>query len=110
MLYIKKGTIRLTRGDTARFEVEITNDLTGQPYEMQEGDVLCFTVKRTVYETEFLIRKEVQHSTSFSLAPADTASLAFGRYVYDVQLTTAAGDVFTVIEPNTFEILTEVTT
>lgn len=110
MLYVKNGTIRLTRGDTARFDVTIHNDISGEDYQMQNGDVLRFTVKRTVNDTEALISKEVQSSTSFSLAPADTSGLSFGRYLYDVQLTTAAGDVFTVIEPSTFELLTEVTT
>ena len=40
------GTIRLTRGDTARFTVNLDNEATKQPYEIQSDDVVTFSVKR----------------------------------------------------------------
>ena len=40
--------------------------------------------------------------------PADTHELDFGKYVYDVELTTGT-DVYTVIEPSCFEVMKEVT-
>ena len=47
MLYVlEDGTIRLTRGDTARLTVDISNDLTQNSYEIQDGDMLTLTVKK----------------------------------------------------------------
>jgi hypothetical protein len=42
--------------------------------------------------------------------PKDTAGLEFGDYVYDVELCTAEGDVYTVIAKTGFKIREEVTT
>ena len=53
MLYVlDDGTIRLTRGDTARLSTVISNGATGQPYEIQPNDVLTLTVKKTVKDLE----------------------------------------------------------
>lgn len=47
MLYIKDdGTIRLTRGDTARLTVPITNLVDQSEYAMQADDTLYLTVKK----------------------------------------------------------------
>lgn len=110
MLYIEKdGIIRLTRGDTARLTVKILNDLDGNEYEPSETDVLRLTIKRTVKDLEPLVQKVITGSSQFYIVPDDTKDLSFGKYQYDVELTTASGDVYTVIEPSTFEILKEVT-
>lgn len=39
------GAIRLTRGDTARLSVSITNDQTGSEYTIAPGDNLTLTVR-----------------------------------------------------------------
>lgn len=110
MLYINKdGTIRLTRGDTARLTVTINNDFDGKPYEITETDVLKLTVKRSVRDTIPAFQKSVTGSNKFYIVPDDTKDLVFGKYIYDVELTTVGGDVYTVIEPTIFEILKEVT-
>lgn len=110
MLHVlDNGSIKLTRGDTARLNVSIKNTTLDEDYEIAADDVLTLTVKKTVNDSEPLVQKAVTGSASFKLEPADTASLAYGKYKYDVQLATAAGDVYTVIEPSTFEITSEVT-
>lgn len=110
MLYINKdGTIRLTRGDTARLTVTINNDFDDKPYEITETDVLKLTVKRSVRDTTPAFQKSVTGSNKFYIVPDDTKDLVFGKYIYDVELTTVGGDVYTVIEPTIFEILKEVT-
>lgn len=110
MLYVlEDGTIRLTRGDTARLTVDISNDLTQNFYEIQDGDVLTLTVKKTIKDTTACLQKTANSSNMLYIQPEDTSELEFRKYVYDVQLTTAAGDVYTVIEPSTFEIMPEVT-
>lgn len=103
------GAIKMTRGDTARLTVAITKELDGSAYTMEPADTLTLTVKKFVNDREAQLQKTVTGSGLFSIEPADTAGLPFGRYQYDVQLTTAAGDVYTVIGPACFEILKEVT-
>lgn len=110
MLYVNSdGCIRLTRGDTARLTVSIVNELTDSDYIIGESDVLVLTVKKSVKDSAPLFQKTEVGSTIFRIDPVDTNSLGFGKYKYDVQLTTANGEVYTIIEPNIFEILPEVT-
>ena len=110
MLYINvDGSIRLTRGDTARFSVKINNDISDNEYDIQDNDELKFSVKRKIKDETPCVQKSITGTNTFIIEPQDTDRLAFGSYVYDVQLTTAGGDVYTVIEPTLFEILTEVT-
>lgn len=110
MLYIDNdNTIHLTRGDTARISVPITNEQTGTDYELTDKDTLILTIKKRETDSTSLLQKIINGSSTFYIQPIDTKDLAFGKYVYDVQLTTEAGDVYTVIVPTTFEILKEVT-
>ena len=109
MLYIDDKTIKLTRGDTARLTVPIINLANNGEYTMESGDILYFTVKKTAKDSDFLFQKSVTGSNSIHIRPEDTVTLSFGKYKYDVQLTTATGDVYTVIEPSTFEVMEEIT-
>ena len=108
MLKVSNGTVTLTRGDTARLTVDIADE-AGAAYEMAAGDTLALTVKRSTADADALISKALKGSSTFVLGPADTSGLAYGRYRYDVQLTTAAGDVFTVCGPSAFVVAEEVT-
>ena len=109
MLYIECGNkIRLTRGDTARLKVPIINETTGNEYTIANNDTLTMTLKKTTKDAEPIFKKVLVGLDTFHIEPSDTKSLEFGKYVYDVELLTADGDNYTVIEPATFEILTEV--
>jgi phage gp45-like len=110
VLYIQHGgKIRLTRGDTAILKVDIVNDITGDEYIVANDDTLTFTMAKNYDDERPLIQKTIKGSNSFHIEPKDTSNLEFGEYIYDVELVTASGDVYTVIEPVTFEILKEVT-
>ena len=110
MLFVSEcGAIALTRGDTARLTVSIVNDDSGEPYEIQNDDTLTLSIKKTVKDENALVSKTIDGTDTFHIEPKDTSELSFGMYVYDVQLTTSDGDVYTVIPPSKFEILTEVT-
>lgn len=110
MLYVSSdSTIQLTRGDTARLSVSILNDLTNSEYIIGEKDTLRLTVKKSVNDVTPVFQKVVKGSNQFYIEPSDTKDISFGRYLYDVELTTASEDVYTVIVPTTFEILKEVT-
>ncbi len=103
------NTIELTRGDSAYISVPITNEMTGDEYKMASSDTLRFTIKRKETDEGVLVQKTAIGTNSFHILPSDTAALAFGKYVYDVELTTASGDVYTVIVPTEFKLLKEVT-
>lgn len=108
LIVSKNGEIRLTRGDTARFTVAVTND-EGKAYEIQKDDILTLSVKKDVKDVEYALQKEITGSDTFHIEPSDTAGLEFGKYKYDVQIKQAGGDIYTVIAPTEFEILKEVT-
>lgn len=103
------GSVSLTRGDTARLTVSISNETDGNEYAIQSGDTLTLTVKKSTKDEEPALQKVLDGTSTFHIEPKDTAHLAFGKYKYDVQLNTASGDVYTVIDSTTFEILEEVT-
>lgn len=102
------GVVQLTRGDTAELEVTIKKS-DGTAYDMQPDDKLVFSVKKDIKSTEYDIQKTVIGSNVICIDPIDTASLVFAKYLYDVELRTATGAVYTVIPPTTFEVATEVT-
>ena len=104
------NTIHLTRGDTARLLIDrAMNAVTGKEYVFTEEDEVALTVKKTVMDTSPAVQIHVPGGEVLHIKPEDTKALAFGLYVYDVQLTTAEKDIYTVIPPTTFEILKEVT-
>ena len=107
---IKKTTIFLTRGDTFKAQLSLV-DREGNPYEPQPGDAIRFACKKDYSDpdTEVLIVKVVPTDTLIlELEPEDTKELPFGNYVYDIQLTTAAGEVDTFITKGTLTITEEV--
>lgn len=104
---LNDSTIKLTRGDSAYLEIPLTYD-TGEAYELQQDDQLSFGLKRSIKDGACCLLKTVSGTNIFKLLPEDTANLDFASYKYDVQLNTADGDVFTVINNATFIVLPEV--
>ena len=102
------NTINLTRGDSCDIIFTIY-DLNGDVYELHEGDTVLFTIKINCETSDIIIQKDITADCVISLSHNDTKSLAYGSYVYDVQLTTAGDDVYTVIAPAVFNITKEVT-
>lgn len=110
MLYIEANNkIRLTRGDTARFRIPITNLVNNIEYTIGSSDILYFTVKKNSKDDTFLFQKTSIGSNLIHIRPEDTANLSFGKYKYDVEINTESGDVYTVVEPAIFEIMEEIT-
>lgn len=108
MLYINENAIKLTRGDTAYLSVSLQM-ATGEEYIMSKDDELTLTIKENTFVSEELMRKTITGESIFHIKPTDTCNIPFGKYKYDIQLTTSNGDVYTVIDVDTFEILQEVT-
>ena len=107
MLYITGNAIKLTRGDTAFLTVPLV--CNNEEYTMGPDDVLVLSMKEYITDPRAVLRKEVKGGNVFHIEPNDTSGLPFGKYKYDIQLNMANGDVFTVIDVDTFEILQEVT-
>lgn len=102
-------TIYLTRGDTFRRRVNMKFLDTGELYTPAENDVIRFVVKRNYSDAQPIITKIIPNDTQMlNLAPADTKTLDFGSYVYDIELTKANGDVDTFIAKASLIITEEV--
>ncbi len=99
--------IKITRGDSAVFHLNILQK-NNTPYIIKEEDTVLFTVKKNTKIKDYLIQKNVVNG-NIVLTPQDTSNLEYGEYFYDVQLKTADGLVDTVIPPNKFKVLEEVT-
>lgn len=94
MFEIKDNIIKLTKGDSAVIRVEIVFE-NGDPYVMGTGDVLRFTVRKKPTSDILL---QVESSTNIINIPhSQTQNLEPGSCCYDIELTTASGEVFTVV-------------
>ncbi len=102
-------TIWMTRGDTVRIELTLT-DLSGNPYVPDAGDQILFTVKKSYKDKEALFVKEVDLTNLvLTIEPEDTNNLQMNKdYEYDMQLTKANGDIDTFITPSILHIAEEV--
>lgn len=105
----KNGGISLTRGDSARLDIVIMLDDDHERYQMKESDYLYFTVRTSTKNPVKAIFKTSSGISRITLLPTDTEFLSCGKYVYDIQLITGEGDVYTIIPPSVFELMPEVT-
>jgi len=99
--------ISMTRGDSESLTVRCPQ----LPFE--NGDAVCLTLREDA-ESAIALQKVVTAFTDegeavIGIDPADTAPLAFGDYVYDVQLTRADGTVTTLVPIARFTLTEEVT-
>ena len=110
MVSINGSTITITRGDTLDATLELfTGD--GAPYEVQEGDVIRFALKRNYADKETVLYKDIPIDTlRLRLEATETKRLraAWTPYVYDIQLTTADGTVDTFIDRGKLIVTEEV--
>lgn len=108
MVRIEGTTISLVRGDSLNLTVSLFMP-DGDQYVPDPGDSLRFALKKSFKDAEVLIQKTIPLETMvLTIDPEDTKVLEFGRYDYDIELTTAAGLVDTVIPCSAFNILPEV--
>ena len=106
----KDNTIHLTRGDTARFSLgRIVNTVTKTNYTPTADDTVTMTIKKTALDEAPCVQLTAPGGEVLHIKPEDTKAMAFGKYVYDIQITMADGDVYTIVPPATFDLLKEVT-
>lgn len=109
MSYSVSGTtITLTRGDTFMADITI-NKQDDAPYTPVEGDSVRFAMKSSYEDAEPVLTKDIPiDSLQLILEPEDTKGLAFGQYIYDIQLTKASGEVDTFITKAKLKLTEEV--
>lgn len=107
MFKINETAITLTKGDSFYCQIELTKN--GEAYTPAEGDVIRFGLKKSPFDTDALLEKVVPNDTLLlHLASADTKTLGAGKYVYDLEITYANGDVDTFINQAEFNLVLEV--
>lgn len=98
-----------TRGDTNTYQVTAFKPPPNQAQALDlTGASLWFSVRRSLRDADPLIQKTVgvgivvaapvSGLATISLSPADTAALAPGPYVYDVQVKEPSGRVTTIVQ------------
>jgi len=104
MYTIENNNISLTRGDTLIVQINIKQD--GSDYIPDSGDIIYFALKHNTMDSkreryldkEPLILKMIPNDTLIlRLESVETKNLAFGRYVYEIELTKEDGTVDTFI-------------
>ena len=116
MAYSVNGTtITVTRGDTVDIQLDIYDGESA--YVPETGDAIRFAMKHdrlnvsgTDYaDTSPLLTVVIDPTDPvLHLDPADTKTLGFGKYVYDIELTHADDSVDTFITASVFVIAPEV--
>jgi hypothetical protein len=111
MLQIKGTAIYLTRGDTARIQLTLSDD-NGE-YTPASGDRIRFAMKRRMSDS-YAILTEIEIPTDtlvLQIDPEHTQALPYSKtrpYKYDIEVTSASGSVDTVIADADFYIMPEV--
>lgn len=105
MLKIEDNNIYLTRGDSAKFLLDIT-DADGLPYTLKSTDELIFSVRRIVGKGEVILYKKFT-LPEFALQSVDTRDLSFGTYKYDIFLHNTATNKYDTFIADRLFVLTE---
>ena len=104
----------ITRGDDAYLDLELRQPTFPYDiYEFKSSDVVVLSVRKSrdadVDDNNPILLQIPLENGRFHIRPEDTEFMDFGNYSYDVQITFSDGKINTVIGPNVFRILPEVT-
>ena len=102
-----KQKVTIVRGTTNTFSVDIVDE-DGEAYTLDTGELLRFGIKKAATDAEYIVEKEfstagADGSYGFTLDPADTINLPFGKYLYDIGLQSGT-DYFNVIPASDFVV------
>ena len=91
-------TIEMFRGDSETLTVTARDKVTKVAIPLVTGDTVKFTVRRKendVITFQKVVTTFTDGNALVTILPADTVGKEPGRYVYDVEITFAGGDVKT---------------
>lgn len=98
------------QGDTPRKTVTLM--VNGIKQNLVTGDKVTLTVKRLATDTTAVLTKEitsfVDGSAEISLAKADTVDLDARSYRYDLVITLATGEEYSVIKDSELRLIRKV--
>lgn len=97
--------LSMVAGDSACLQIVLKKD--GQIRPFGEGDIVFLSIKKSLKDSVYILQKR---STDFNqdgiarieLAAEDTRDLPPYKYLYDIQVNFANGDVKTIVEPSRF--------
>ena len=101
MFRIEDSNLYLTRGDTAYLSINFNTE--------RDIESLVLSVKKKVSDEEYVFQITSIDNNKFIFEPKHTKDLDYGVYLYDIQLTTTLGEVFTIVEKSKLYIKEEVT-
>lgn len=103
--------LEMFRGTTESFEFTVKNRDTGDPYNLQDGEVLVFGIKFRPYQKDADLVKTVTEGSDgvyiVTLHPEDTIDLRYGDYKYNVNIQ--AGNEFHPVVSGKFKIKSNAT-
>lgn len=108
-----KQKISIVRGTTNGFSIAITDEETGNDYELEPGEIIRFGVKTLPTDENYVFTKEITEANEsgeygFTITPSDTSALNFGAYWYDAGLQ-SGGAYYNIIPAAPFELTYNVT-
>ena len=115
MLIIKENNdLWITRGDDGFLDIDFRQrDYPYDIYDLEEGDQVMLTVRKSkeqnIDDDNPILIQIPLTDNHFHISSSDTEDLDFGNYIYDIQITFSNGIINTVIGPNIFRVLPEVT-
>lgn len=103
--------LTITKGDSGALSIDMRKG-DGSPYSMGTGDTLTFTARRAVGSPVLVSITSTTNRIVFT--PNKTKLLEVGPCVFDIELSTATGDKFTLVGPlnstdSNLNVLPEVT-
>lgn len=102
--------ITMVSGDTELVGLELTQN--AEDLKFVAGDKVYFSVKKNISDTTYLFQAVADLAPTkqpLKILPEHTKNLAEGTYWYDIQMTTAALGIKTIVWPTTFTIVRGVT-
>ena len=110
MWNIHRGrTIRMVRGDTLTYDISVEYGRDHVQYELMEGDLIRFRMKKYLYDKDPIIEKYIPiDQPTLEILPEDTSDLTFGEYHYNIELITTDGEVYTIVPDSLFLITPKV--
>ena len=96
-----RNKITLTQGNSGTLKIKV-RDARNKPLAFTDGDTALLTIKRDIDDTEPVLHITMDKDGQFVFRPEDTVNLDCGKYIYDVKVILAGGNVYNVIAPAQF--------
>lgn len=97
--------IVMTKGDTVKFDISLEYGSDHIPYDIEDGDLFRFTLKKYLYEKEPIIQKLIPAlEPVLEIYPEETEDLAFGEYHYNIEFLPTNEEIYTIIPDSVFVI------